>query len=311
MGLSIITPHYKNFDGLKRIFTCLQNQTTTDWEWIIVDDFSDSSVLMEIEKWIKTTESNTIRFIKNKQKSNASICRNIGAEVALFDNLVFMDSDDYFSDHFVANRHIDVKEFAVFGNYYVVDDSGLSIKKELNNTKDFLNEFLAAQFLWQTSCVLWDKKFFNSIGQFHPELSRLQDVELVIRALQNSSCFALIDNSADFYYHIKPIRERQGLVKPVCESVFLFINELLDTSKLKAHQKQLLTSYYYLCAKYLERSGSYQDALHVRINLNMFYKKKFISNSSFVLGTLTLKLYTFGFFSGTFFLRVNRYLFKK
>lgn len=310
MSLSIITPHYNDLDGLKRIYICLQEQTKSDWEWIIVDDYSDKTLFFNIKQWAKNVEDNRVRFIENAQKSNASVCRNKGAEIALFDRLVFLDADDYIAKDFIANRYIEFEEFAVFPNYHVVDDKDNFIKKELKNKHDLLNKFLSAQFLWQTSCMLWNKNFFNSIGQFNPKLSRLQDVELVIRALQRSKLYVLVDNTTDFYYHIKPIRERQGFVKPVCESVNLFISELLDTAKLNEHQKDLLSGYYFLCAKYFERSESTKDVAYVSKNLKMFYNKKYISTIDFVLGALSLKIYTHGLFSGTFFLRVNRYLFK-
>jgi glycosyltransferase involved in cell wall biosynthesis len=310
MPLSIITPHYNNFDGLIRIYNCLKNQTSDDWEWIIVDDFSDENAIFNIKEWIRGIEDHSIRFIENEKKSNASVCRNKGADATLFENLVFLDADDFIAIDFVTNRNIAFEEFAIFPNYHVVDDKGDSIKKELKNKEDLLNKFLSAQFLWQTSCVLWDKNFFNSIGQFHPKLTRLQDVELVIRALQRSKFFLLIDNTSDFYYHIKPIRERHGFVKPVCESVNLFISELLDTTKLNKHQKNLLSAYYFLCAKYFERSESIKDVAWMCTNLKLFYNKKYISTFYFILGSMSLIFYTLGLFSGNYFLRVNRYLFK-
>ena len=136
MGLSIITPHYNDIDGLKRIYSCLMAQTNMNWEWLIVDDLSDKDVLSKIENWKKGIEDDKIRFIENTYKSNASVCRNKGIEVALFDNLIFLDADDYIANNFVANRHIVFKEFAVFPNYHVVDGKGKFVERRLKNKQD-------------------------------------------------------------------------------------------------------------------------------------------------------------------------------
>jgi hypothetical protein len=138
----------------------------------------------------------------------------------------------------------------------------------------------------------------------------LQDVELTIRALQKSTNYSVVDNSVDFYYQVKPIRERKNFVKPVCDSVYLFAYELLNTSSLTKNQLSLVSGYYYLCVKYFERSESLTEVAYVKRNLNMFYKKGYIPKVNYALGVLSLQLYTYGLFSGKFFLRVNRYLFK-
>jgi glycosyltransferase involved in cell wall biosynthesis len=310
MGLSIITPHYNNLDGLKSIFTCLQTQTSSDWEWIVVDDYSARDIIVDLKKWFKRLEDKNVKLICNTHKTTGSLCRNMGVDASNFNRLVFLDSDDLISPNFVANRQLDIKDFAVFGNYQILYQKEVVESKELIKSWNFLDRFLSAQFLWQTTCILWNRDFFISIGQYHPELLRLQDVELTIRALQKSTNYSVVDNSVDFYYQVKPIRERKNFVKPVCDSVYLFAYELLNTSSLTKNQLSLVSGYYYLCVKYFERSESLTEVAYVKRNLNMFYKKGYIPKVNYALGVLSLQLYTYGLFSGKFFLRVNRYLFK-
>jgi len=309
MNISIISPHYNDLEGLQRVYRCLQKQTLDNWEWIIVDDFSDSGIRKTIRDWSITLENKKVNLILNSAKTNASVCRNKGAEVASFKYLVFLDSDDEISEDFIANRQIDFKDFVVFKNTAVIDKNG-NIKEINVEESNYLDCFLRARFLWPITSIIWDKSFFNAIGKFHTDLPRLQDVELAIRGLQKSSDYQVIDNKIDFFYRVVPIRSRKNFVKPVCDAVYLFISELLDTQNLKRHQLLLLSGYYFLSAKYLERSSSFDQADLVRRNLFLFFKRKYISVIDYIIGFISLKFYTWKIISGKLFLRINRYIFK-
>jgi glycosyltransferase involved in cell wall biosynthesis len=307
--LSIVTPHYNDLRGLKQVYTCLLKQTDAVWEWVVVDDWSDAEVRVGLIDFFENLGDTRAQIIMNRAKSNASVCRNVGAEKAKYDHLVFLDSDDVISEDFVANRRIKFNDFTVFKHTAVLNANGT--EEVLESINDgYLNCFLQARFIWPITAILWKKAFFNAIGQFHSKLPRLQDVELAIRALQHSTNYQVIDNPVDFYYRVKPIRERRNFVQPVCESVYLFVSELLDTTKLDKYQMKLLTGYYYLCAKYLERSESTTDIAYVEKNLRLFYNKGYIGIFKYLLGLVILKLYHYKLISGTLFLKLNRRLFK-
>lgn len=309
MSLSIITPHFNDLEGLKQIYACLLKQTNSAWEWLVVDDLSDEVVRGDLEDYFNGLADSRIQVIINTTKSNASVCRNIGSEKASFQHLVFLDSDDIITEDFVANRQVAFIDFAVLKNTGVMNKNG-EIQYATKIEEDYLNCFLKARFIWPITAVLWDKAFFDTIGKFHPKLPRLQDVELAIRALQKSSSYNIIDNPVDFYYRVKPIRDRKNFVQPVCAAVYLFISELLDVTSLNENQKKQLSGFYFLCTKYFERSESTKDIAYVRRNLMLFYKKRYITIIEYTLGTLALQLYKNKLISGTLFLRVNRSLFK-
>ena len=89
MNISIITPHYNDFNGLQHIYKCLRKQSQASWQWVIVDDLSETSILKQIHYWHQRINDNRVQLICNDKKSNASICRNVGAEIALYENLIF------------------------------------------------------------------------------------------------------------------------------------------------------------------------------------------------------------------------------
>ena len=114
MGISIITPHYNDFEGIKQIYECLTNQNSDQWEWIIVDDFSNIDVKSLLQEYIKEQGNLKVKLFFNRDKTNASVCRNIGIDNASNTNLIFLDSDDIILEDFVTNRLIRIEEFCSF-----------------------------------------------------------------------------------------------------------------------------------------------------------------------------------------------------
>ncbi len=272
MSISIITPHYNDPTGLQQVYKSLLAQTQVSWEWVIVDDLSEIDIRKQIQEWLQHINDDRVKLIFNAQKSNASVCRNKGANIAIHENLVFLDSDDTVSANFIKTRQIEFTDFAVFKNTAVIDQNG-EVQSTPKIAGNYLDYFLQARFIWPITAIVWKKTFFNSIGKFNPQLPRLQDVELAIRAMQNSVNYSVIDNEVDFYYSVKPIRSRKNFLKPVSDATYIFINELLQTQNLTKYQLSLLSGYYFMNTKYLERSESRREIGLVHRNLLLFYKK--------------------------------------
>jgi len=309
MSLSIITPHYNEFEGLQRIYNCLLKQSDNVWEWVIVDDFSDNNIILKIEEWIDEINENRIRFIKNTSKTNGSVCRNQGAVESSYNNLVFLDADDYISEDFVLNRALEFNEFAVFKNFAVVNKNSIKLKGASLGI-NYLDFFLNAKFIWQTTAILWKKSFFMEIGQFEPNLQRLQDVELTIRALFTGANYKIIDNEVDFYYCTVPISSKPDIVRKSCLSVNFLISKIQSDYRLDAYSHSLIKSYYYACIKGLHRCKKRRDVVYVKESLRLFYKLKYINTFEYYVGFKLLILYQYHMISDSLFIKINRYFFK-
>ena len=309
MSLSIVSPHFNDLKGLQDVYACLIEQTNTEWEWLIIDDCSDQEEKLKLENWYRSISNDKVDLILNAKKSNASVCRNLGAKKARFSHLVFLDSDDVITKTFVSNRQIKFTDFAVLKNTGIINKNR-DVQESIHSHGEYLDHFLKAHFIWPITAILWNKSFFINVGMFHPELPRLQDVEMSIRALQHSSDYSVLENEIDFYYKVKPIRERTNFVKPVSFAVNLFISELLNTTGLSKKQLSLLKGYYFMNVKYLERSESREHINLVHKNLILFYKKRYINVIQFTIGKIALNLYKSKIISGQLFLRINRYFFK-
>jgi len=309
MNISIITPHFNDFEGIKQTYNCLKKQNSNQWEWIIVDDFSDISTKELVKEYFKDHSNTNIKLIFNDTKTNGSVCRNIGIEHATYDHLVFLDSDDMISEDFVSNRLIDVEDFVVFKNSIILDEKGY--KKPFSNiSSNYLNHFLQAKFAWQTTAILWSKDFLIKIGKFNPDLKRLQDIELSIRALLVGTNYKVLDNKVDFFYCVAPIDSKKRPVKLICDSVNYLITNIHNNYKLTNHQQSLLKGYYFVCVRYLYKSKLKEDIKYVKNSLQLFHSKHYISFFGFVFGLLFLKLLKNNSISYDLFIRLNRKFFK-
>ncbi|PKP23312.1 MAG: glycosyl transferase [Bacteroidetes bacterium HGW-Bacteroidetes-21] len=97
--VSIITPSYNSENYIGETFKSIQEQTYTNWEWIVIDDYStDNSlnILLELEK-----ADPRIKIFKNNITSGPGPSRNKGIEKANGDFLTFIDSDDYWDSKFI------------------------------------------------------------------------------------------------------------------------------------------------------------------------------------------------------------------
>jgi len=309
MKISIITPHFNDFEGIKQTHNCLLKQDSDQWEWIIVDDCSDILVRESLKKYFKEHQSSNIQLIFNDEKTNGSVCRNNGVDQVANESLVFLDSDDIISEDFVRNRSIKVEDFVVFKNFNILDEKGNN-KPAPTASSNYLDHFLQAKFIWQTTAILWDKSFLIEIGKFNPDLKRLQDIELSIRALILSNNYKVIDNKVDFFYCVAPIDIKKRPVRVTCESVNYLITNLHVNFKLDTHQRSLMKGYYFWCIRYLYKSKAKDDIIYVKKSLRLFYTNKYFSFYSYLRGLAFLKLYAFNLISGDLFIRLNRYFYK-
>lgn len=91
--LSIITPTYNRSILLKRLYESLVNQTSKNFEWIIVDDGSIDDTKKRVDAWISEKKVN-IRYIYQNNQGKY-IAHNNGVRNANGELCLCIDSDDY------------------------------------------------------------------------------------------------------------------------------------------------------------------------------------------------------------------------
>lgn len=132
--VSIITPVYNVEKCIKRSIESVINQTSKDFELLIIDDGSkDRSI--DIAK--ELLEGSDINYkIITQRNSGVSVARNKGIEEAQGEYITFLDSDDYIDSRFIELMYSKAQELqcdVVFCDYSEVDENGNVLAK--NKTK--------------------------------------------------------------------------------------------------------------------------------------------------------------------------------
>ena len=92
MMLTIITPTYNRKNLLNKLYDSLKNQTSHEFEWIIVDDGSSDGT-KESVKNIKENATIDINYIY-KENGGKHTAINVGAKQAKGELITIIDSDD-------------------------------------------------------------------------------------------------------------------------------------------------------------------------------------------------------------------------
>ncbi len=184
--VSIVTPVYNRAGVVTRTIDSVMAQTFRDWEMLVVDDGSTDDIGQVMESICQG--DSRIHFIRREREpKSASTCRNIGAENARGDYLIFLDSDDRLEPFCLEQRFKVMAadpdlDFTVFP-LSVMNSKGKYLHRNFTNGKDALINFLSKKEYWAIMCPIWKRDFFIKNGGFNEKFPRYQDIEIHIKAL--------------------------------------------------------------------------------------------------------------------------------
>lgn len=92
--ITILTPTYNREKTLSRLYNSLKKQTTSNFEWIVIDDGSIDNTEQLVQKWIQENNKFRITYLKKKNEGKHTAI-NRGVELAKGKLTFIVDSDDY------------------------------------------------------------------------------------------------------------------------------------------------------------------------------------------------------------------------
>lgn len=183
--VSIIIPVYNSENTIERAINSVLSQTFTDYEIIIINDGSiDNS-----EEIIKT-KFNDVR-VKYFYKSNGGVssARNYGIKRASGEYIIFLDSDDYYSDEYSVESYI---KSVSSNTIYVCKDSTNNVNSDdlfMTHDKNSL-EFLITNELFNSPC----NKCYSRDIIISNNILFDEDVNLGEDLIFNANYFKYIEN---------------------------------------------------------------------------------------------------------------------
>ena len=88
---TIFTGFYNYLDDLEKVYESIKNQTHSDWEWLVCDDFSEDPVVLETLKNLEKNDSR-VRVIYPKWKNH--YYWNLPVSESAGEFILVQDSDD-------------------------------------------------------------------------------------------------------------------------------------------------------------------------------------------------------------------------
>ena len=197
--VSIVIPTYNRENFLPRAVESVLSQTYDDIEIIVVDDGSTDGTPEVMEKY---AENENVRYVRKEENAGANVARNDGVRKSEGEYVMFLDSDDELLSNAVE-RCIDILQNrsencrGVLPSYNLIEGEKNSVKKapdgeiELN---DILNDEIPKGF----SGLLVRKDVFDEVGYLDVDLRKAQDVDFLIRVLEE---FCLLGETEPLYNH--------------------------------------------------------------------------------------------------------------
>ena len=192
--ISVIVPVYNAQAYLRKCVDSILNQTFTDLEIILVDDFStDNSweICSEYEK-----SDSRVKAIHRSKNDGISAARNDGLDSATGKFVIFVDSDDWLANimcESLINAQADSGASLVSCGYKEIIGTNAIVHEYENNIiyfKEKIQNELLYKFVGelQTTCAVWarlfEKKILDNYNLRFREMHIKEDFYFMIEYLQ-------------------------------------------------------------------------------------------------------------------------------
>lgn len=180
--VSIVTPSYNSSMLIPETIQSVLSQTFTNWEMIIVDDYSEDNSVEVIQSFIDNDPR--IKIIKLTENSGAAIARNKAIESARGRFIAFLDSDDLWNSKKLEKQvsfMIDNSVVLSYTAYEKVDEKGIPFQSIKVPLRVAYNSLLKTNIMGCLT-VIYDTKNLGKI--FMPSDTKREDFATWLKILK-------------------------------------------------------------------------------------------------------------------------------
>lgn len=221
--VSVIIPTYKRPEYICEAIESVLHQTEIDIEIIVVDDngLNTEEQLQNYKLLRKYIENQNIKYVPHKKNQNGSVARNTGIQNSKSDFIAFLDDDDYFEPNKIELQIKKIKESGAdiclcgYTRRYM-NGNELSVPKMSDITVP--NVLMNRVDTCAGSCLLVKTNLVKRINGFDESFERQQDLEFLIRLLQNGTVTVVEESLVNIRMH-KQNLEYPNLKKTIKQRV--------------------------------------------------------------------------------------------
>lgn len=203
---SVIIPTHNRNNFLIRAVKSALSQKTKPLEILVIDDCNNRETESIIKNFSQKKKNVLLKYIKNNQKNNALISRNIGAKHAKGKFLAFLDDDDFWHHNYLYDAFRIIKKKKV--EIIVYNTLSFFHNKKIKNNKKIPKVFNIDDYLHYNPGVLCSniiihKNTFLKFGGYDLKVFGSADKDLFIQfALMRKKYF--ISNKKYVYLQNHP-----------------------------------------------------------------------------------------------------------
>lgn len=181
--VSVITACYNGAEFIEHTIKSVQNQTYTNWELLIIDDFSKDNSTSIIMNYC--TLDSRIKLFENIKNRGAGYTRNVGVEASVGRFIAFLDADDQWYPEKLEEQisfMLSNNYSLTFTAYDTIEEN--SLKKGRREALESVNykNMLVNNYLGCLT-VIYDK---DKLGKFYfPEIRKRQDWALWLQIMRS------------------------------------------------------------------------------------------------------------------------------
>lgn len=205
--VSVIVPCYNCQDFLEHTVNSLKNQTYSNFEVILVDDFSSDLTSTICKKTAK--QDKRFRFYQHRANGGLAAARNSGTRLAKGDYICYLDSDDLLAKESLAQRVEMLSKYSLFESVAGVYESSITIPhdfdgeieaKDVKTTKhfvDFISSYGDCPF--NANQPMLRKDVVISMGGFPEQYPQAEDWRLWSKILRSGYIFLPVNRVGSGY----------------------------------------------------------------------------------------------------------------
>lgn len=180
---SVVITCYNEGEKLREAVKSVRDQTFTDYELIVIKDFSDDSNTLNV---CKELESEGVRIVYPNNNLGLSGARNLGLSIAKYDYIQFLDADDELPKDCLKNIYNTIQKSgyvdAVFGDYILKTIGRSKFIKCSNTEKMSVKEYFEFHNL---RAICYNKLLLQRFSGYSLKYTvGCQDVELHLRLFE-------------------------------------------------------------------------------------------------------------------------------
>jgi len=223
---SIIIPCLNEEHFLPLLLQDLTKQSYQDFEVVVIDGHSDDQTQEVIKKF------SYVKLLISK-KRNVAYQRNLGANKANGEYLLFFDGDNRLPINFLSELHkqIDKNRPDICSTMTITDSSNFinRVMVILGNLFVYIS-MLAKRPMFAGACICVDKSIFTKLGGFNESLTLSEDHELVDRYVKKGAKCRFYA-TPKYYFSFRRF-EHDGYYKVLYQWLLGLLADLFKTDRI-------------------------------------------------------------------------------